>query len=92
MIFSATEMRWTCVKPFFKWIKQHPRIERFLGNSENADRIQAEQDKLYPYKELQSVCRRTLTSLGESQELTEEKPIRERCLTPSRVSEAGMVS
>ena len=36
---SASKTRWQ-VELFFKWIKQHLRIKRFIGNSENAVKTQ----------------------------------------------------
>ena len=38
-ITSLYESRWQ-VELFFKWIKQHLRIKKFLGNSENAVKTQ----------------------------------------------------
>lgn len=39
LISSLYRNRWS-VELFFKWIKQHVRIKKFLGTSENAVRIQ----------------------------------------------------
>ena len=39
MIAELYKNRWQ-VELFFKWIKQHLRIKRFLGTSENAVKIQ----------------------------------------------------
>ncbi|MDM8325874.1 transposase, partial [Bacteroides gallinaceum] len=39
LISSLYRNRWS-VELFFKWIKQHLRIKRFWGTSENAVRIQ----------------------------------------------------
>jgi IS4 transposase len=38
-IAALYKSRWQ-VELFFKWIKQHLRIKRFLGNSENAVKTQ----------------------------------------------------
>ena len=38
-IAALYKSRWQ-VELFFKWIKQHPRIKRFIGNSENAVKTQ----------------------------------------------------
>jgi hypothetical protein len=38
-IAALYKSRWQ-VEPFFKWIKQHLRIKKFLGNSENAVKTQ----------------------------------------------------
>ena len=39
VIAALYKNRWQ-VELFFKWIKQHLRIKKFLGNSENAVRTQ----------------------------------------------------
>jgi hypothetical protein len=38
-IYALCKSRWQ-VELFFKWIKQHPRIKRFFGTSENAVKTQ----------------------------------------------------
>jgi len=38
-ICALYRSRWQ-VELFFKWIKQHPRIQRFYGTSENAVKTQ----------------------------------------------------
>ena len=38
-VCALYKKRWQ-VEPFFKWVKQHLRIKRFFGTSENAVKTQ----------------------------------------------------
>lgn len=73
MVADLYHHRWQ-IEFFFKWLKQHLKIKKFRGNSENAVRIQIYSAEISPNGEiLGALCRCEMPQAGYVDERFRER-------------------
>ena len=95
-ICALYKNRWQ-VELFFKWIKQHLKIKRFLGRSENAVRLQIlcaliAYVLLALYRKAHSMTRSLWALLAEFRATLFQRPSVEHALHRKRIEHARMIA